>query len=318
MERLWRLPSKTCVGNNFFRKIYGINLDDCCILKNSEQNSPAPPAARLWKPGDQVMALLEGGGYAEYAAVQPGNLMDRVFHDARDACVPEVFLTAFQLLSHRNVNLQPGDAVLLRAGASAVALAAAQLAIGVFRAGTVVALTRSESKFPSVLHNMERAAKAAQLEDQNYRVDCKVMTETQFLGLGEDTTEQAGDVPPPIKANCILDPVVGENFMKFLRSHCERDARVVVFAGMAGYKVPDFDLGPVMMRGIRIFTSTLRARASNYKTDLVAEFSERALPLLKSGAIEVNLDSVFKLDEVIAATEKMERNENAGKIVLEI
>ena len=102
------------------------------------------------------MGLLEGGGYAEYAACAPGSLLPVPESWTLDqaACVPEVFLTAYQLL-HKVAKIQKGENVLLHAGASAVSLAAAQLASKVFHAGSVLALTRTAGKIKKVADGEE-------------------------------------------------------------------------------------------------------------------------------------------------------------------
>ncbi|CAD7924613.1 unnamed protein product [Amoebophrya sp. A120] len=266
--------------------------------------SSAPSRSSKWKPGDRVMGLLEGGGYAEYAACAPGSLM-RVpdkWSLEQAACVPEVWLTAYQLL-RKVAKTQPGDNVLLHAGASAVSLAAIQLARHVLQAKHVTALTRSARKL-----------------DQ-----CKQMGADEAL-LREDffanfRTEDAEAKNALTKFDVVLDPVVGEDFFTCLSEATNRDARYVVYAAMGGPKVPDFNFGPVFRKSLSILTSTLRARSVDYKADLIEMFEEEVLQpfLVDAGSkAELNLDTVLALDQVAEAHERLESNDTGGKIVLKV
>ncbi|CAD7930587.1 unnamed protein product [Amoebophrya sp. A25] len=244
--------------------------------------------------GDRVMALLEGGGYAEYAACAPGSLM-RVPESwtlQQAACVPEVWLTAYQLL-RRVANMQPGENVLLHAGASAVSLAAAQLGSEVFHANSVVALTRSREKIP-LCESMGTRAVSGRLRDEFF-----------------------AEMPRAELFDVVLDPIVGENFWPCLSEMTRRDARYVVYASMGGPKVPDFNFGPVFRKSLSILTSTLRARSLEYKAALVADFEKDVLhPFLSPGRLKLNLDTVFPLERVTEAHARLENNDTGGKIVL--
>lgn len=280
------------------------------IPSNPPNNrSSSPLDEEQPKIGARVMALLEGGGYAEYVACAPGSLLpaDRGIFQHRPelaACVPEVWLTAYQLLSARVGRLGRGESVLVHAAGSAVGLAAVQLARKVFGAGKVVGLVRNSS-----------AARAKQEAVICAGADRCFLRDEEFFGEGgvseEDEELRRG-------FDVVLDPVVGGNFTAAL-GRCRRDARYVVYAAMGGAKVPDFNFGPVFRNSLSIVTSTLRARSLEYKAELVRDFARDVLPLLERGELRVNLDATFVgLGDVEAAHERMASNEGCGKIVVQV
>jgi len=257
-------------------------------------------AALPWKVGDRVMGLLEGGGYAEFAACAPGNLMPipRGLSELQAACLPEVWITAYQLL-RKVANLQRGEHVLLHAGASSVSLAAANVALRCLGAGGVTAVTRTRSKFAAI-----------------ERTDAQPALRDEFF---------ADDHGDAAKFHVVLDPVGGAEFMPTLKRKTAPDGRIVVYAAMGGAKLPDFDLTPLFRNRISILSSTLRARSLDYKRSLITDFSEEVLTPLFEGktspdeetiAALTNLESVFSLEDVESAHEHMANNGGAGKIVL--
>eukprot|EP00392_Amoebophrya_sp_AT5.2_P004363 g4371.t1 len=268
---------------------------------------PAPASTNKWRVGDRVMGLLEGGGYAEYAACAPGSLMRVPDYVSlkQAACVPEVWLTAYQLL-RRVADLKKNENLLLHAGASAVSLAGIQIAKQVIFCKNVTALTRSEGKL--ALCRKVGADHA--------------LLRSEFFGAKQG--EAGAKQEEATKFDVILDPVVGPEFFKCLSEATNRDARYVVYAAMGGAKVPDFNFGPVFRKSLSVLTSTLRARSVAYKRELVADFSmdvlERYLFAGRDEDLEskLNLDTVFPLEQVADAHERLEVNDTGGKIVLQV
>jgi len=99
----------------------------------------------------------------------------------------------------------------------------------------------------------------------------------------------------------------------------DTDARWVYFGSMGGsiIKSGHIDMSPLLRKRVSILFTTLRSRDINYRRNLVDRFSKEFLPLFSSNKLKVVIDSVFKLQDVRMAHERMEANKNTGKIVLE-
>jgi len=235
-----------------------------------------------WKVGEKVMALLDGGGYAEYVAARSTDCMvlpDLPLEDC--ACIPEAWLTAYQML-HFVARVQPTDKLLVLAGASGVGTAAIQLAA---HAGlTHIVASSSEQK----------------------QAACKRFGATETVGRDYTDYKEAFDV--------VLDPVAGTKLSERLKS-CNMDARYVLYAGMAGVKC-ELNTAVLLGKRIALLSTTLRSRSNEYKATLCEAFRD-VIPSLGSTLHPVK-DSVYAMEDVVAAHEKMERSENVGKIVLKV
>lgn len=250
--------------------------------------------------GDRAMALLAGGGYAEYAVVRADHTMPipngMSFEDA--AAIPEAFLTAAQVLFQIG-GLRPGGVALVHAGASGVGTAAVQLARW---QGARVFATASAGKH-ALLHDLgvTRAI--------DYRTE-------DFADVV--TTETDG-------ADVILDPIGASYAAQNLRS-VALDGRWVVLATMGGAVVEGLDLRRMMARRASLVATTLRNRPDAYKAALVQRFAADCLASFVApgghGGAPVRLrpviDSVIGWADVADAHRRMEANETAGKIVLRI
>lgn len=246
--------------------------------------------------GARVMALVGGGGNAEYCAVNARHLL--AVPSSLDwraaAAVPEVWLTAFQLL-HLVGHLQPADTVLVHAAGSGVGTAAVQLAR--LAGATVVAVAGDDAKLATV------AALGAQ-HTVNYK------THPEFSGRVKEATGGKG-------ATLILDPV-GGSFWRQNAEAAAMDARWVLYGSMGGGSIDGGLFAQVLRKRLQILGTTLRARDTAYKAELVRRFSEAALPGLASGALKPVIDSEFALADIQAAHALMESNTTTGKIVLRV
>lgn len=245
-----------------------------------------------WQVGDRVFGLLPGGGYAEYAVIHedmamplPSNLN---FTEA--AAIPEVFLTAFQALRWL-ARMQAGEKVLIHAGGSGVGTAAIQLAQEMGAAN--ISITASAAK-----HDLCRELGAHRTID--YRAQ-------DF----EEVITEAGGV------DVIIDFIAAPYFQKNI--NCLRtDGRLILLAALGGPKVEAFNLLKLLSKRLQVIASTLRARSREYQIRLSRDFADFGLPLLGNGRLKPVIDKVYPWEEVVQAHQRMESNQNAGKIVLSI
>ncbi|PEN15242.1 NADPH:quinone oxidoreductase [Longibacter salinarum] len=247
-----------------------------------------------WKQGDRVFALLGGGGYAEEVVVHKDLLMaippGLSMTDA--AAIPEVFLTAYQAL-HWLGDLDSTSRVLVHAGASGVGTAALQL---IRSAGASAIATASAPK-----HDVCRTHGADRVVD--YRSE-------NFVEAVEDWTDGGG-------VDLIIDFIGAPYFHKNIEA-LAMDGIVVQLATLGGATVEEMSLRDLMAKRVHLKASTLRSRSHAYKTRLTEEFAAYALPKFIDGELKPVIDSVMDWSDVTLAHERMENNENAGKIVLRI
>lgn len=240
-----------------------------------------------WRPGDAVCALLAGGGYAEYACVDARHCLPVPpgLGLAEAACLPEAFATAWLNL-FLEAGLQPGERVLLPAGASGVGTAALQLcrAFG-------------NPCFVSV----GSAAKLAH---------CLALGATSGAVRGESLATAIG----PDGVDVILDPVGGSAFAEHLALLREEGRLVVI--GFMGGREATLDLGRLLVKRLRIQGSTLRSRPADAKAALMASLEARVWPLFADGTLRPVLDRRFPLPEAAAAHDWVAANRNTGKVAL--
>lgn len=241
------------------------------------------------KVGDNVMGLLAGGGYAEYVTDDAGLFM-RV-PDAIDllqaAAIPEVFLTAYQVLFHLAA-LKPNETVLIHAGASGLGSAAIQLAKTAGAKVIVTAGSESKLAFCQKL--------GADLGINYKKEDFEVMIK-----------EEGG-------VDVVLDVVGGGHFPKNL-SVLNSEGRYLVVAFMAGNKA-DLDLSAVLRKRISIMGTTLRSRSLPYKQKLIQSFLFEFGESFANGSIIPVIDTVYTYQEVEKAHQYMASNQNMGKLLL--
>ena len=247
-----------------------------------------------WHEGDRVCSLLAGGGYAEQVVVHEDLLMavppGLSMRDA--AAIPEVFLTAYQAL-HWLGGMQSGHEVLVHAGASGVGTAAIQLAE---EAGVHPYITASAPK-----HEVCRDLGAEATIDYESE---------DFAAQIEDRTNGEG-------VHIILDFIGAPYFHKNVAS-LAMDGRIVQLATLGGSTVEEVSLRALMAKRAHLLASTLRNRSLDYKVQLTQEFASDVLPKFVDGRIRPVIDSTYDWTEVADAHRRMENNENAGKIVLQV
>ncbi|KAG9462843.1 hypothetical protein GDO78_023001 [Eleutherodactylus coqui] len=245
-----------------------------------------------WKVGDRVMALLGGGGNAQYVAVPAYQLIPipNGMSDTDAASIPEAWLTAFQLL-HFVGNVHKGETVLIHAGASGVGTAAIQLCR---LAGAVPMVTAGSSD------KIEKAKELGAAAGFNYK--------------DEDFGKKY------VGADIILDCVGATHWEKNLAC-LNTDGRWVIYGLMGSGEIHGDILTKLLWKRGSIIGSLLRSRSGSYKAELVKAFTEQALPYFARGGpihLQPIVDSVYPLQNIADAHQHMEDNKNMGKIVLEI
>ncbi|MEM6845658.1 MAG: NAD(P)H-quinone oxidoreductase [Bacteroidota bacterium] len=248
-----------------------------------------------WKVGDKVFGLLPGGGYAEYVVIHQNMAMEipenLSFEEA--AAIPEVFMTAFQAV-HWLGKLQPSERVLIHAGASGVGTAAIQLAREMGAGDTIV--TASEAK-----HGTCRDLGA------HYAIDYK----------NRDFREEVKEITDGEGVDVIIDFIAAPYFERNI-SVLRTDGRLIMLALLGGTHLEQFNLGNLLRKRIQILASTLRSRSRDYQIRLTKAFSEFAIARFQQGKLRPVIDQVVDWQEVQAAHQRMESNQNTGKIVLKI
>ena len=247
------------------------------------------------RPGDRVCALLAGGGYAERAAVDE-RLLIPVPGDwdfGRAAAVPEVFLTAYLNL-FEEAALQPRETVLVHGGASGVGTAAIQLARN--QGCRVLATAGTGAK-----RDLCRRLGAELAVD--YRNGFR-----DAVGSHLGTSEGGVDV--------VLD-VAGASHLADNLECLGLKGRLVVLSLLGGSRA-EIDLSLVLRKRLRIVGSLLRARPVEEKDHIISRFRTRFLEALVSGDMEPVIDRVLPIEEAGEAHEVLERNDNLGKVILQV
>ena len=242
------------------------------------------------KPGDEVMALLGGGGYAEYVTCHEFHAINKPknLNWIEAASIPEVYATCWLNL-FLEASMQQGDKVVFHAGASGIGTAGIQLANVFDCESFVTAGTEEKIKF--------------------------------CLNLGASDGEiRSNDIFSKIKewapggVNIILDPVGGEYFERNL-DVLSVEGKLIIIGLMGGAKA-NLNLGLLMVKRQKIIGSTIRARSNETKNIVMQELSEKVIPLFESGTLKPIIHETFYFSECNQAQEMMEANENIGKIIL--
>jgi len=252
------------------------------------------PKVFKWQKGDHVMALLPGGGYAEYCTIHedlampiPENLS---FEES--AAIPETFLTAYQTVAWLG-EFQQNETILIHAGGSGVGTSAIQLARKLFNA-TVIATAGKEHKLDSC---RELGADYA----YNYKTQ----------DFAKEISKDLGRNP----VDLIID-FVGAPYWEKNINVLSRDGRLIYLSFLGGHRIKEMSLVPILKKRLSVKGSTLRNRTEKYKIRLTDDFALNVLPLFGQEKIKPVIDSVFDWEDTEEAHQHMADNKNTGKIVL--
>ena len=244
-----------------------------------------------WKTGDKVTALTNGGGYAEYCAVEAQHCLPiPAGISLRDAgSLPETFFTVWSNV-FMGAALKSGETLLVHGGAGGIGATAIQLAKAF---GVKVLATDS----PAARCDFARGLGADRVID--YREEDYV-----------EIVREAGG------ANVILDIVGGPNIEKNFKA-ANHDARIIQLAFGAGSKV-EINMMPVMLKRLSYTGSTLRTRPPAYKNEIARQLEEKVWPLIAAGTIKPMVNAVFPLAQAAQAHALMESSTHIGKILLSL
>jgi putative PIG3 family NAD(P)H quinone oxidoreductase len=250
------------------------------------------PGATRFKQGDQVCALVNGGGYAEYVVAPEATTLPvpQRLTMIEAAALPETVFTVWHNVFER-AGLEPGEWLLVHGGTSGIGTTAIQ--IGAALGAKVMVTVGSAEK--------ARAAEAlGALRAVNYH-------EEDFVEAVRESTGGHG-------ANVILDMVGGDYIDRDLRA-AALDGRIVQIAFLKGSKV-EIDLMRLMLRRLTLTGSTLRAQTPEAKARIAKGVEERVWPLVAAGKVKPVIDSTFPLKHAADAHRRIDAPDHIGKIVL--
>ena len=241
--------------------------------------------------GDQVCALLPGGGYAEYAVTPAAHCLPipAGLSLQQAACLPETFFTVWSNVFMRG-GLQGGERFLVHGGSSGIGTTAIQLA-----------------------HAFGARVFATAGDDAKCAACVGLGAE---LAINYKTTDFVAVVKAQGGADVILD-MVGGDYMARNISALADDGRLVQIAFLQGPKA-ELNMAPFMMRRLTWTGSTLRPQSDLAKGRIAAQLLAHVWPLLVAGKVAPVIDSEFTLAEAAAAHARMESSAHIGKIVLRV
>jgi len=246
-----------------------------------------------FKPGDRVVALVGGGGYAEYAVALEGHTMALAesisFEQA--ACICETYITAYLNLFLLG-ELQGRNSVLIHGGGGGVATSAIQLCRAL-TPETEIIVTASSGK-------LERVAAQGAHHVIDYR-------EQSFADEVRRITDKRG-------VDVILDHI-GAKYLEPNMKSLALAGTLMLIGVMGGIKA-ELNLATMMVKRQRIIGSVLRSRPVAEKASIIARFEEVVMPLIADGKVTPLVDATFPLEQAARAHEMMEKGGHFGKIVL--
>ena len=243
-------------------------------------------------PGDRVCALLNGGGYAEYALAPQGQCLPLPaslgFREA--AALPEALFTVFANV-FRAGQLKAGETLLVQGGTSGIGHLAIQMAI------------QAEARVIATASSPEKLKAIRQLGGIpiSYRQ--------------EHLKEQLLNAAGPEGIDVILD-LVGGPYLGMHLDLLNIEGRLLIIAGQGGFK-SEINLLRIMTRRLTVTGSTLRPRSPQFKAQLAKELRTQFWPMIEKGLITPLIHAVFPLDQADQAHALMASGQHIGKIILE-
>lgn len=244
-----------------------------------------------WQVGDQVCALLAGGGYAEQVVVPAGQVLPRPQGvDLADAAaLPEVACTVWSNVVDL-AGLSPGETLLVHGGGSGIGTFAVQLARAL--GARVLATARAHK------HQALRALGAEVTID--YTVE-------DFVAAVREATDDRG-------VDVILD-IVGAAYLARNIAALAPNGRLAIISLQGGHRT-EFDLRTLMAKRGSISMTTLRARPAAEKAEIVRGVREQVWPLVEAGAVRPVVDRRLSMKLAARAHQIVEANEHTGKVLL--
>lgn len=248
----------------------------------------------MWKPGDQVCALVHGGGYAEYCVTPEVQALPvpKGLSMVEAAALPETFFTVWSNVYDR-AHLSPGETLLVQGGSSGIGTTAIQMAAAM--GNRVFATAGSDEKCAACVKL--GAEKAINYRTQDFVAE--VMAATGGKGV-----------------DVVLDMVGGDYVPRELKCLAE-EGRLAFIAVLGGWRT-ELDISAVMGKRLTLTGSTLRPRTVAFKGAIARNLREKIWPLIEAGKIKPVIYKTFPLAEAREAHRLMETSQHIGKLVLTV
>jgi NADPH:quinone reductase len=245
--------------------------------------------AGRWQVGDQVCALLGGGGYAEYAACDPRHALPipKGLSLIEAGALPETAFTVFANVFEHGA-LKAGETLMVHGATSGIGAIAIQM--GKAAGAKVIATARSRTK-----------------ADEALSLGADVAVDTSAEDFAAVAKAQGG-------VDVILDMVGGDYFAKGLDA-LKTDGRMVYIASLAGGEV-NLPIWRVMQKRAVITGSTLRPRSADEKARIAAAVEATVWPWIEAGKVKPHIAKTYPLAQAAGAHAFLETGQHVGKIVL--
>lgn len=256
--------------------------------------APQSASGRVWKVGDDVCALVAGGGYAEYC-VAPGVQclpVPRGLSMIDAGAVPETYFTVWTNVFDRG-RLALGEWLLVHGGTSGIGSTAIQLAAA--RGSRVIATAGTKDKCDAI-------ARLGAVRAINYKAE-------DFVAVVKEVTNGRG-------VDVVLD-IIGGAYAQRNLDCLARDGRLVQIGVMGGSST-EIQLRTIMLKRLTVTGSTLRIRTPAEKGAIALSLEKDVWPLLEAGRVRPVVDAAFPLADAAAAHRKLESGDVVGKVVLRV
>lgn len=252
------------------------------------------PGSGRWKPGDQVTALVSGGGYAQYCVAHETHALPipNGLTATEAAAIPETFFTVWHNVFERG-GLKAGETLLVHGGSSGIGTVAIQLAKTF---GARVIITAGSVEKCDACRGLGADVAI------NYKTE-------DFVSLAKSATGGAG-------AEVILD-MVGGGYIERNYEAATIEGRIVQIA-FQGSPRATVDFRRIMLKRLHHTGSTLRSRSVPDKAAIAHAVERNVWPLIAAGKVRPLIDSIFPLQEAAKAHARMESSGHIGKIVLAV
>ena len=258
-----------------------------------EALSPTAEKSGKWHVGDEVCALLGGGGYAEYVAVEEGMVMPipKGLSMVEAAALPEAFATAYLNLFIEG-GAKPGYNFLMHAGASGLASVVIPMAkaFGL----RVITTVLNEQVAASIRH---------------LNADLVVDTSKENIADVLKREAEAGR-PLNLAIDCLGSEKVGECF-----PHVAYMCKWIMIATLAG-DLSTVNMRTMFMKNIRLIGSTLRSKTPAFKAELLGKLVKDIWPKVESGEVRPTIHAVMPITEANEAHALLREGRSAGKVVM--
>lgn len=245
--------------------------------------------------GDDVCALLGGGGYAEYVCAPAGMVMSmpKNLTYAQAASLPEAYATSYLNLFYEG-HLQSGQTAFIPAGASGLAS---------------VAIPMAKAFGTRVITSVLSDEIAEKIKPLNADIVINSVTEDVAAILKQ---EEANGRPVNMAMDCLSGTTLGESL-----PYMAEGGYWVVISTLAGIET-NLKLRPLLTKGLHLVGSMLRKRSSEEKAQLLSELVEKVWPKLENGELKPSIYKILPLEQANEAQDLLEKGQNIGKVVLTV